>query len=56
MTWKEFKDQVEDFGITDDMKVEFIDVNCGFSVDSLKKIFIAGDFDRNEFSVVGNGD
>jgi hypothetical protein len=29
MTWKEFKDEVEKQGVTDDMEVHYIDIGFG---------------------------
>jgi len=50
MTWKEFKDQVESQGVTDDMIIQYIDVNCGFDVEYLTEINVI--IHKNTFDVV----
>lgn len=43
MNWKQFKDHLEEQGVTDDMLVEYIDVHLPGSLDI--------SIDENEFSV-----
>ena len=33
MNWKEFKESVESQGVTDDMKMWYIDLDCGIKLD-----------------------
>ena len=37
MTWKEFKEKVEEAGVKDDMKIEYIDISDGSMYENCEK-------------------
>lgn len=45
MTWKEFKEKVEEAGVTDDMTIMYIDI------DDQLDLIIKIDLDDNDFTV-----
>lgn len=49
LTWQEFKDRVESFGVQPDTKIEYIDI--GFLAD-IKGVDVHFDKDHNELRVL----